>query len=447
MPINVFTHTPLQQYPLTFDTKKVDPKSRIDFLVKKLNEANDAYYHTTKPIMSDQAYDKLYRELEELEKQHPDLIKLESPTGNIGYKLPPKVIDPNKVPHMEQMYSLRNAYHIEDVYRHIDRVLNADAFRGMCVEPKYDGLALEVVYCKKNPVKVSTRGDGSVGELLPYAIPRMNLPKLKYTQKDMMKFIDPVIYGECIITHDELKRVNEIRLERGEIPYANCRNAVAGLIRTEEDYDVELKFIPYRVFMGGMQSVAMEVLETMGFDPIERHVVTDNYHERITDIIKHYTERRPSLNYDIDGVVIKLDCQDEEYRLGYTAKYPNGSIAYKFPAEQAMTRLTDIIVQRAPSGRLTPVGILEPVKLDGVVITRVTLNNFKYIEEMDVRIGDYVNIIRAGGVIPKLTSVYREVRSDDIIRYAAPSQCPYCSFPNKMEGKYMYCSNPDCKDQ
>ncbi len=431
--------------------------------VKKLREEieyhNYRYYVLDSPVISDAEYDALMRELKELEARYPELITPDSPTQRVGY---PPAKEFRTVPHAVPMLSLDDAFSEDEVLefdRRVKRFLNLPEDQDIeyTVEPKMDGLAVELIYEEGRFTVGSTRGDGYTGEDVTNNLKTIKSIPLRLFSGDGVPI--PRLLearGEVFMRKDDFKRLNEERLRKGEPPFANPRNAAAGSLR-QLDPNITAKR-PLDIFFYGVGRVEgyefktqWEILTTLPkwglkVNPLVRKV------RNIREAIEYHHEmerRREELPYEIDGIVIKVNDLSLWEKLGTKARSPRYALAYKFPPTQVTTQVLDIVVQVGRTGAVTPVAILKPVQVGGVVVSRATLHNEDEIRRKDVRIGDWVLVQRAGDVIPEIVMVIKERRTGNEKPFRMPENCPVCG--TKLERKpgeaVWRCPNRGCYGQ
>ncbi len=413
-------------------SEKEKARERISLLSSKIRESDKLYYQDDSPTISDAEYDALRKELEQLEANFPQLIKDDSPTQKVGAKASEKF---SKVKHSIPMLSLSNAFSKADISDFIHRIkrflsLPDDEAVELWCEPKIDGLSFSARYEKGVLVQAATRGDGQVGEDVTANIKTINtLPKiLTGNAPDIFE-----VRGEIYMPLEAFNALNKEREAKGEALFANPRNAAAGSLRQLDASITAKRKLNYFAYALGevsslqatSQADIILLLETYGFCVNRDSVVCKS----ADDIFNYYDERfnaRPSLEYDIDGLVYKVNRLDWQERLGFISRSPRWAIAHKFPAEQAKTKLNSISVQVGRTGAITPVAELEPVTIGGVVVSRATLHNEDEIKRKDIREGDVVLVQRAGDVIPQVVEVDLKQRRDKSKAYQFPSQCPAC---------------------
>ena len=431
--------------------------------VKKLREEieyhNYRYYVLDSPVISDAEYDALMHELKELEARYPELVTPDSPTQRVGF---PPAKEFREVPHAEPMLSLDDAFKEEEVYefdRRIKRFLGLpeDEVLEYTVEPKMDGLAVEIVYEDGVFTVGSTRGDGYVGEDVTNnlkTIKSIPLRLMRHKGLPIPKRLDA--RGEVFMEKEKFKKLNEERLARGEPPFANPRNAAAGSLR-QLDPNVTAQR-PLDIFFYGVGRVEgytfktqWEILTTLpkwGLKTNPHCRLVKGIHEAI--LYHHEMEKkRESLPYELDGIVIKVNDLSLWEKLGTKARSPRYALAYKFEPTQVTTQVLDIVLQVGRTGAVTPVAVLKPVKVGGVIVSRATLHNEDEIRRKDIRVGDWVLVQRAGEVIPEVVMVIKERRTGKERPFVMPKTCPVCGSPLvRKPGEAVWrCPNRNCYAQ
>ncbi len=410
--------------------------------VAKLKEWADAYYIDDNPIVTDEVYDKLYHEVKAYEQKHPEDIDYSSPTQRVGAPLKDGF---KKAKHPSRMWSMEDVFETSELREWLDRVNRLEPVNRYYIEPKFDGASLNLIYDGGKLIQAITRGNGVEGEDVTNNAKAINSIRLEI---DYTGFIE--IRGEVLLSYREFERINKERLESGEQLFANPRNAAAGSLRQLDPAVVasrNLLFMPWGVGVNSLDfkylSDMMDFVYKLGFrePPIRKicHTI-----EEIESVYKELIELRPKLEVMLDGMVVKVDSLAKQLILGYTQKAPRWQVAYKFPAIEKQTKLLDVILQVGRSGVITPVAKLEPVNIEGVVVERATLNNFDFIEKLDVRIGDVVTLIRSGDVIPKIIRVLPEYRDGDEKPIERPTHCPVCHSEVLDEGALIKCQNISC---
>lgn len=421
--------------------------ARSEELRELLNYHSYRYYVLDDPEITDYEFDQLYRELLDLEVQYPELITPQSPTQRVGGQVNSSF---RKVRHQTPMRSLANAFSVTEVEafaRRVHEALPAEDIAWV-TELKIDGLAVNLIYEEGKLVRCVTRGDGVEGEditanvktirSIPLTIP-VDLPRLD-------------IRGEVFMPRRAFVELNRQRDENGEPPFANCRNAAAGSLRQlnpKVTAERNLDFFAYAVGEEGIPGISnqyelLKKLQAFRFH-VNPHYRLCNDLAMVEKQILHWQDARHELSYDTDGLVIKVNDFRQQEELGYTSKDPKWAVAYKYPPEQAETRIIDITVSLGRTGVLTPAADLEPIRLAGTVVKRATLHNMDYIAQKDVRIGDVVLIHKAGEIIPEVVSVRKDQRTGKERMFTMPSVCPVCGHPViKAEEAAYRCSNPLC---
>ena len=424
---------------------KEEIKKRVDELTQILNEANYNYYVLDNPTITDQEYDKYYRELLDIEKLYPEFSYDDSPTKRVGGEVVDKF---NKVVHDKPMLSLANVFN-EDEIRDFDAKIKKEGFNPEYVcEYKIDGLSVSLLYKEGKLVKGVTRGDGITGEDITH-----NVKTIKVIPLKLKKPIDIEVRGEIFMNKKTLEKINIEREKEGLPLLQNVRNAAAGSIRqldskvtAKRELDNFIYYLPepekYNI---KTHMDALNFMESLGFKVNPANKIVKDI-DGIIKFIEGITENRDKLPYEIDGVVIKVNDIFMQEELGYTAKYPKWATAYKFPALEVLTKLKDIIFTVGRTGRITPNAVLEPVIVMGSTIRRATLHNEDYVISKNLMIGDIVSIRKAGDVIPEVVEAKVMRRTGKEIPFKMINECPMCHEPiKKIEGQVdYYCVNPNC---
>lgn len=422
----------------------MNPRERVEELTKLLEKYNYEYYVLDNPSVSDAEYDRLMQELMAIEKEHPELLSPFSPSQRVGGQVQDEF---KKVPHQRMMLSLANAFN-EDDLRDFDRkvreVIKEDKVVYMA-ELKIDGLGMSLVY-HRNLMYAATRGDGSVGEDVT-----MNVITIKSVPSHIDLDGDFEIRGEVFMPKKSLEKLNKEKEQNGEPLFANARNAAAGSIRQLDSAVAASRgldaywyyFVNAKDYNIRFHSEALKKAEELGFRTNPERRLCYGIDE-VIKYIEEYTAKRPSLGYDIDGIVIKVDDMSLYDKLGYTAKTPRWAIAYKFPPEEVITKLTDIIFTVGRTGKITPNAVLEPVRVAGSTVQRATLHNEDFILEKDLRIGDYVVIRKAGDVIPEVVKPLLDRRNGNEIPFTMIDKCPECGSPLIRKDAMHFCMNQHC---
>ncbi|MEN4045463.1 NAD-dependent DNA ligase LigA [Sulfurimonas sp. NWX367] len=411
--------------------------------VEKLNLWAYHYYVLDDPIMTDEVYDRLYKEVEEYEAAHPEDVLKDSPTQRVGDVVSEGFV---KARHLSRMWSLEDIFNAEELKKWLEKTYRLDKNVTFYCEPKYDGASLNLIYENGELQKGITRGDGTVGELITQNVKTIRTVPLSIEHKELIE-----IRGEVVIFKDEFEKINKERLKQGEPPFANPRNAAAGSLR-QLDPNITAKrnlvFLPYGVGVNTLPhkllSDKMSYIYELGFREPPLRAVTKGYDE-IEAMYERMKEERESYPMMLDGMVVKVNEIAAQIDMGYTVKVPRWAVAYKFPAVEKITRVKDIILQVGRTGVVTPVAIVEPTEIEGAVVERATLHNFDEIERMDIRIGDKVIILRSGDVIPKIVKVLTQERKGDEKKVLRPTHCPVCGSELLQEDVLIKCQNLKCE--
>ena len=421
-------------------------KNRLEELKAVIRKHDYAYYVLDNPTVLDSEYDALMRELRELEARHPDWVTLDSPTQRVG-GMAAKGFE--TIRHQTPLLSLGNAFSAGDLRAFDQRVrqLLGEEKPEYVLEPKVDGLAISLLYEDGVLVQAATRGDGETGENVTNNVRTIRSIPLQLAIDSPPTRLD--VRGEIYMPKKSFARLNAARATAGEALFANPRNAAAGSLRQLDPQVTagrELGFLAYAVGDSRFKthSEALATLRQWGF-PVYQGRTFDGI-EQIIDYIDDFDVLRRSLPYETDGLVIKVNSTAQQQQLGATGKDPRWAIAYKFPAEQAETLLEDIFVQVGRTGVLTPVAVLQPVKLAGTTVSRASLHNEDLIRDKDIRIGDTVVVQKAGEIIPEVVRVVTERRPAESLPFVMPSHCPECDAPvARAEGEAaVRCTNPHC---
>lgn len=420
-------------------------KERMDELIEIINEADYNYHTLDNPTITDQEYDKYLRELIEIEENHPTWVREDSPTQHAGGKI---IEGFEKVTHKIPMMSLSDVFSESEVIAFDERIQKEGFHPEYVCELKIDGLSVSLLYEKGKLVRAATRGDGTIGEDITH-----NAKTIKVIPLKLKEEVDIEVRGEIFMNKKTLEKLNEERKKNGQPLLQNCRNAAAGSIRqldskiaAQRKLDNFIYHLPNPLDYGiHTHSEALEYMKRLGFKINPNNRVVKNINE-VLEFIEEKGKERDSLAYDIDGIVIKVNNIDDQQRLGSTAKYPKWATAYKFPAKEVLTKLTDIIFTVGRTGQITPNAVLEPVIVAGSTISRATLHNEDYVKEKDLKIGDIVSIRKAGDVIPEVVEVKKERRTGKEKEFVMITNCPMCNTPLvKKEGQVdYYCPNKKC---
>ena len=418
---------------------------RMNELVALLNRYATEYYTSDNPSVSDSEYDRLYRELVELETAYPDQVLADSPTHRVGGK----VLDGfEKYSHQYPLYSLQDAFSREELEAFDARVRKEVAHPTYICELKIDGLSISLTYEKGILVVGATRGDGSVGENITE-----NLKRVKDIPLTLPEELDITVRGECYMPRASFDQVNQARQENGEPEFANPRNAAAGTLRQLDTAVVAKRNLATFLYQEASPSTrdsqekVLKHLEQLGFVVNPKRILAENIDE-IWDFIQKVGQERENLPYDIDGVVIKVNDLASQEELGFTVKAPKWAVAYKFPAEEKEAQLLSVDWTVGRTGVVTPTANLTPVQLAGTTVSRATLHNVDYIAEKDIRKDDTVIVYKAGDIIPAVLRVVESKRISEE-KLDIPTNCPSCDsdllhFEDEVA---LRCINPRCPAQ
>lgn len=450
------------------------PAERAEDLRRALRYHEWRYYVGNDPVISDFEYDQLYKQLETIEAAHPQLLTPDSPTQRVGKDLTENAA---QVPHLTPMLSLDNSYNAEDLHDFDESVkklcgLEKDADVEYCVEPKYDGGTIALVYENDRLTRAATRGNGYVGEEITANIRTLRSVPLQaeFSKKGISKV---ELRGEALIRKDIFEKINKARQEAGETVFANPRNAATGGLRmkdpreaAERGLEAFLYQLGYAVDQDGNNMLgifkshdeSIQLLESLSFKtPLAKggtrqHLPATKTCRNIQEVVQFcndWQEYRDEYPYELDGIVVKVNSLELQEKCGFTSHHPRWAIAFKFKARQATTRLRDVEFQVGKTGAVTPVAKLEPVPLAGVVVQNVSMHNEEFIRSKDIRIGDQVLVERAGDVIPYIVKSLAELRTGAEIEIQYPKNCPVCqSVLVKPEDEAIWrCENAECEAQ
>ena len=418
---------------------------RMDELIKLLEDANYNYYVLDNPTITDQEYDKYLRELQDIEEDYPDLKRKNSPTERVGGE----VLDSfNKVNHKIPMLSLRDVFSESEIIDFDEKIKKEGIKPKYVCELKIDGLSVSLLYEKGKLVRAATRGDGVIGEDITH-----NAKTIKCIPLTLSEEVDIEVRGEIFMNKSTLEKLNIGRKKNNEPLFQNCRNAAAGSVRqldskvaAKRNLDNFIYHLPnpedYGLFT---HNEALDYMKKLGFKINPNNRLVDNIND-VINFIEEKGNERNELPYDIDGIVIKVNDIRQQQNLGRTAKYPKWAVAYKFPAEEVLTKLTDIIFTVGRTGQITPNAVLDPVIVAGSTVKRATLHNEDYVLGKDLKIGDIVSIRKAGDVIPEVVETKKERRTGIEKEFKMIDRCPMCDETlSKKEGQVDYfCTNLNC---
>ena len=426
----------------------MDPKKRIDELVALLKEANYRYYVLDNPEMPDFEYDHLLRELEELEKANPDLLRADSPTQRVGGEVLSAF---RKVEHPVPLQSLQDVFSTEELTEFLEKTLDFDGNSAFSVEPKVDGLSVALEYVEGHFLRGATRGDGSVGEDVTENL--KTIRSIPMTLENAPSRL--IVRGEVFMPKKSFHKLNERQEAEGKPLFANPRNAAAGSLRQLDSkiaagrgldiYIFNIQLIEGVEFSTHAETLAY--LENLKFKVIPHKTLSS-----VRDIVTHVAaidEGREKLTCDIDGAVIKVNDLAQRERMGSTAKTPRWAVAYKYPPEIKPTVVEDIVVQVGRTGVLTPKAVVKAVRLAGTTVTNATLHNQDFISQRDIRIGDTVLIRKAGEIIPEILEVDFAKRPENAEPYHLPGSCPVCGakVEKDEDGAFLRCTGAECPAQ
>lgn len=424
-------------------------EKKVKDLHNLLNQYNYEYHVLDQPSVPDAEYDRLMRDLIELEEQFPELKTEDSPTQRVGGE----ILDMfEKVEHQSQMLSLGNAFSKQDL-RDFDRRVRQGAGENVSYvcELKIDGLAVSLRYEDGLFTLGATRGDGSIGENIT-----ANLKTIRSIPLRLKESVTMEVRGEAFMPRRSFEKLNKAKEENGEEPFANPRNAAAGSLRQLDPRLAAKRNLD--IFVYGIANVGdtgvvshsegLDYLDSLGFKTNKERKRCESI-EEVIEYVQGWTDKRPNLSYDIDGIVIKVDSLESQEQLGTTAKSPRWAIAYKFPAEEVVTTLRDIELSVGRTGVVTPTALLEPVRVAGTTVQRASLHNEDLIREKDIKIGDQVVVKKAGDIIPEVVNVLADRRTGEEQDFNMPTHCPECeSELVRLDGEVaLRCINPKCPAQ
>lgn len=426
----------------------MEPKERIADLTRILTEANYRYYVLDDPAMLDFEYDRLLRELEDLEKANPELARPDSPTQRVGGEALSKF---EKVSHPVPLMSLQDVFSMEELDDFLEKILAAEPETRFSVEPKIDGLSVALEYVDGRFVRGATRGDGVVGEDVT--------ENLKTIRSIPMRIENApprlIVRGEVFMPKRSFEKLNQRQEAEGKPLFANPRNAAAGSLRQLDPKIAAQRGLDILVFNVQLaegvkfdsHEESLEFLKKLHFKVIPYELLSTA--EQVNAQVAAINENRERLTCDIDGAVIKVNDLDQRERLGSTAKFPRWAAAYKYPPEIKSTVVEDIVVQVGRTGVLTPKAVVRPVRLAGTTVTNATLHNQDFIRERDIRIGDTVRIRKAGEIIPEILDVDQSKRPALSSPYFLPRTCPVCGAPTEKDedGAFLRCTGAECPAQ
>ena len=415
-------------------------EERIKQLTEIINKANKDYYINDKPTITDQEYDRYMEELIRLEKAHPELKKIDSPTQRVGSEV---ISSFKKITHEIPMLSLGDIFNEEEIIDFDEKVKKTIHNPKYVCELKIDGLSVSLLYKKGKLVRAATRGDGVTGEDITH-----NAKTIKDIPLKINKPIDIEVRGEIYMSKASFNKLNE-----NGANFANPRNSAAGSVRqldskvaASRNLSCFIYHLPdpedYNIYT---HNDALNFMKELGFITNPNNKKIDNI-SQLMDYVNYWTKERPNLPYEIDGIVIKVNDLNDQKKLGFTARCPKWAIAYKFPAEEVLTKVKEIICTVGRTGQVTPSAILEPVRVMGSLISKATLHNEDYILNKDIRVGDIVSIKKAGDVIPEVVKPITERRTGTEEKFKMVHNCPICgsNLIRKDDEAAYYCLNEHC---
>ena len=428
-----------------------DVKRRIERIRAQIRRHDYLYYVLNRPKITDRQYDKLFTELRELEEANPELITADSPTQRVSER-PLEGFD--SVRHAVPMLSMDNTYNVDELKAFDQRVRRQLGGKDYdyVVELKIDGLAIGLRYQKGELITAATRGDGEVGDDVTANVRTIKaVPLVLLGNGEIPDVLE--VRGEVYMPTKAFVELNRLRAEAGEPAFANPRNAAAGSLKLLDARITATRNLSFFAYATGEMSEpladnhyqTLQRFKKLGL-PVNPHIKEAKNIDEVIDICFGWSDKRLKLNYQIDGMVIKVNRFDQQDVLGATGRAPRWCISYKFPAEQAQTKVESIDVQVGKSGILTPVANLSPIQLAGTTVKRASLHNFDMLTKLDVRCGDTVIIEKAGEIIPQVVEVKKKLRPAGAVSFKVPKKCPNCgsSVAKDQDGVYIRCLNPDC---
>ncbi|MBQ7801801.1 MAG: NAD-dependent DNA ligase LigA [Oscillospiraceae bacterium] len=426
----------------------MEAKERIAELTKTLTEANYRYYVLDDPTMPDFEYDRLLRELEDLEKAHPQLAAPDSPTQRVGGEA---ISAFQKYTHPVPLMSLQDVFSLEELNEFLEKTLEDDPDTEFSVEPKIDGLSVALEYVEGRFVRGATRGDGNVGEDVTENLKTIRSIPMSIENAPARL----IVRGEVYMPKKSFEKLNQRQEEEGKPLFANPRNAAAGSLRQLDPKIAASRGLDILIFniqlAEGMDftthAETLDYLKSLKFKVIPYQKL--HHVQEIDAQVLSINENREKLPCDIDGAVIKVNSLPQRERMGATAKFPKWAVAYKYPPEVKETVVEDIVIQVGRTGVLTPKAVVRPVRLAGTTVTNATLHNQDFITERDIRVGDTVHIRKAGEIIPEILDVVKEKRPAHAEPYFLPARCPVCGakVERDEDGAFLRCTGAECGAQ
>jgi DNA ligase (NAD+) len=430
-------------------TTRAEARKRIEALSHAIREHDHSYYVLDRPTIPDAEYDRLFRELTALEERFPDLRQPDSPTQRVSGPMREAF---KKVRHEGLMLSLESLMNADEVREFDDRARRALEVERITyvAEPKFDGLSVELVYEDGLFVRGSTRGNGELGEDITENLRTIRAVPLRLSERGPKAGLAGrvSVRGEALMPLPEFDALNKRLIEASEEPFANARNAAAGTVRQLDPAITasrKLDLYAYEIMRADgvplpAQQAMLEALRGWGFH-VEKNVAVCDGLDEVIEYHAKLLERRDRLEYEIDGVVVKVDRRDWQELLGVRSRSPRWAVAFKFPPREEITQVVDIVVQVGRTGKLTPVAQLKPVDVSGVTVSRATLHNQDEVDRKDVRVGDTVRVRRAGDVIPEVVEVLKDKRPKETVPFSMPRKCPVCGARVDRVGAYHLCTN------
>lgn len=420
-------------------------EKRIDELIKILSKASYEYYTLDNPTITDQEYDDYMDELIRLETNNPHLVRPDSPTLKVGSEV---ISEFKKVTHSVPMLSLGDVFNYDEVIEFDERIKKTIANPTYVCELKIDGLSVSLIYEKGKLVRAVTRGDGTTGEDITH-----NVRTIKNVPLSLPRDIDIEVRGEIYMPKRSFEKLNKEKEEKGENKFANPRNAAAGSVRqldskiaAKRNLSTFIYHLPnYKNYIIDSQYEALQYMKDLTFT-VNPHIKKAANVNEVIEYLEYWKEHRNTLEYDIDGIVIKVDNFKYQEKLGFTVRVPKWAIAYKFPAEQVLTKLRNIEFCVGRTGKVTPRAVLDPVRVAGSLVSSATLHNEDYVLSKDIRIGDTVSIQKAGDIIPEVVEVKLDRRDGSEVQFEMIKNCPICNtqlVKKESEAAY-FCPNIQC---
>ena len=431
---------------------KLNEKELSDFYIQLIDclvDHNHAYYIDTKPSISDKEYDDLFVYLKKIEEVHPEIITSNSPTQGIIWQISEWF---QQAKHTVKLISLENTYNAEDLKQRDERAkkilskIHSEEKIIYSIEPKFDGLAVELIYEKWILKQAITRWDGQVGEDIT-----VNAKTIKNIPQKLKHPIDISVRWEILMPKSIRKEINKEREENGEIPFANTRNAAAGSIKLLDSWEVARRWLVsymYDILKIEDWKIKTDTLEYLGLPVFKRNKLTNSIDEVIAICLDEKIKKElDNKNIEFDGLVIKIQDQQQREIIWATDHHPRRAVAYKFPAQLAATQILSVDFQVGRTWIITPVANLEPVQLSGAKLQRVSLHNFDFIKEKDIHLHDWIRLQRSGEVIPYIVSVITDRRNDEVKVIHPPKHCPSCHEEVVQKDMHYYCINPHCPEK